>query len=71
MATYVGFLSDMWKDPPRLTRMAGRGRKGKIVVNVLLFRADSCNLLGKYVFFVLRELEMLAGEHFHVRAHPC
>ena len=26
MATYVEFLSDMWKDLPRVTRMAGRGR---------------------------------------------
>ena len=53
-------------------RMAGRGRNGTIVVNVVLFRADSCNLPGKCVFFGLRELEMLAGKHFDVpRAHPC
>ena len=43
-----------------------------IAVNVLSFRADSCNLPGKRVLFGLCELEMLAGKHFDVpSAHPC
>ena len=76
MAIYVGFLSDMWKDPPRVTvwrAVVGKGRLSeKCGRCVLLFLAYSCNSLGKYVFSGSRELEMLAGRHFDVpRAHPC